>query len=171
MKILATLLLTSSLCVLQAQETEIAKTIDALTVKWDKNAIALESYDGLGKFCSNSSYRKEIISLLDEIHHYDTLLYGIVNRKFDANEDEEAKATIDDINTLESEYTTQAFKKFIHQECNSYNEIEKNLGSAKGKKYEKEVSKLEKELIVYVEEVTKRIDLIDEHMHHLHIGE
>ena len=171
MKSLTTLLLVLSFFVSQAQETEIAKTIDALTIKWDKEAVELESYAGLGKFCSESRYRKEVISLLDEIHHYDTLLYGIVNRKFDANADAEAKATIDDINTLEVEYTTQAFKKFIHQECNSYNEIEKNLGAAKGKKYEKEVDKLEKELIKYVEEVTKRIDLIDEHMHHLHIGE
>ncbi len=171
MKIFASVLLAFSFHFISAQETKIAKTIDALTVKWDKNAITLESYSGLGQFCGESAYRNEIIELLDEIHHYDTLLYGIVNRKFDANEDKEAKATIDDISTLESEYTTQAFKKFIHQECNTYNDIEKNLGKKKGKEYEKEVKKLEKELIKYVEEVTKRIDLIDEHMHHLHIGE
>lgn len=171
MKTFATILFTLCSSLLFAQETEIAKTIDALTLKWDSNAIKLETYAGLGEFCSQSSYRKEIISLLDEIHHYDTLLYGIVTRKFDANQDAEASATIKDIDKLESEYTTKAFKKFIHQECNTYNDIEKNLGSKKGKPYEKEVKKLEKELIKYVDEVTKQIDLIDEHVHHLHIGE
>lgn len=171
MKIIASTLLIVTCLFAQSQESEIAKTIDKLTVKWDKNAIDLETYEGLGKFCSESAYRKQIIELLDEIHHYDTLLYGIVSRKFDASQDAEAKATIEDINTLEADYTTSSFKKFIHQECNTYNEIEKNLGSKGGKEYEKEVKNLEKELIKYVVEVTKRIDLIDEHMHHLHIGE
>lgn len=170
MKLISFLLLISCLFV-QAQETQIAKTIDDLTIKWDKNAVKLETYQGLGQFCSESAYRNEIIDLLDEIHHYDTLLYGIVNKKFDANQDAEAKATIDDINTLEADYTTKSFKKFIHNECNTYNEIERNLGSKKGKEYDKEVKKLEKELVKYVEEVTKQIDLIDEHVHHLHIGE
>lgn len=171
MKILTTLLFALCGSLLFAQETQIAKTIDDLTIKWDANAIKLETYKGLGQFCSESAYRKQVIDLLDEIHHYDTLLYGIVNRKFDASKDAEAKATIDDISTLEAKYTTKAFRNFIHQECNSYNEIEKNLGSKKGKAYDKEVKKLEKELIKYVEEVTKQIDLIDEHVHHLHIGE
>lgn len=171
MKLTSSILLILIGLFVHAQETQIAKTIDDLTIKWDENALKLESYQGLAKFCSESVYRNQVIDLLDEIHHYDTLLYGIVNRKFDANKDAEAKATIDDISTLEVKYTTKAFKKFIHQECNSYNEIEKNFGSQKGKAYEKEVKKLEKELIKYVEEVTKQIDLIDEHVHHLHIGE
>jgi hypothetical protein len=154
-----------------AQESEIAQKIDALTLKWDNNAEKLSTYVGLGEFCHERVYRTEIIDLLDEIHHYDTLLYGIVTRKFDANQDAEAKATIDDISTLEIDYTTKSFKKFIHQECNTFNDIEKNLGRKKGKDYEKEIGKLEKELVKYVQEITKRIDVIDEHVHHLHLGE
>lgn len=155
----------------QESETEVAKTIDKLRYAWDEEAATLQTYDGLGNFCGESVYRKKIIRMLDDIHHYDTLLYGIVTRKYSTTSDAEAKATIDDIQTLEADYTTKAFKRFVHKECNTYNEIESNLGSAKGEEYELEVKSLEDELRKYVVSITKRIDIIDEHVHHLHIGE
>lgn len=155
----------------QQSEAEVVKAVDDLTINWDNEAEKLQTYEGLGSFCGNSIYRKKIIGMLDEIHHYDTLLYGIVTRKFEANKDPEAKATLDDIETLESDYTTKAFRRFIHKECNTYNEIENNLGREKGPEYKKEVKTLENELKRYVKEITKQIDLIDEHVHHLHLGE
>ncbi|MEM9895843.1 MAG: hypothetical protein AAF789_05695 [Bacteroidota bacterium] len=153
------------------QEKKVREKIDALRIEWDAEALKLGSYKGLGEFCSQSFYRKKVVTMLDEIHHYDTLLYGIVTRKFADSNDPEAKATIDDIITLEADYTTLSFKKFIHMECNTYNEVERNYGGEKGKAYDKEVGKLEKELVKYVDRITKRIDIIDEHVHHLHIGE
>ncbi|MEO9484641.1 MAG: hypothetical protein ABJG47_14380 [Ekhidna sp.] len=161
----------SFVSVSQEKEAEVVKAIDDLTINWDNEAKTLQTYEGLGSFCGQSQYRKKIISMLDEIHHYDTLLYGIVTRKFNANGDKEAKATLDDIETLESEYTTRSFRRFIHQECNTYNDIEKNLGREKGSEYKEEVKALESELKKYVVEITKQIDLIDEHVHHLHLGE
>lgn len=153
----------------QNDESSIVEKIDNLRYSWDDEAVNLESYEGLGNFCSNSIYRKKIIGMLDEIHHYDTLLYGIVTRKFNEDKDPEAKATIDDIETLEVDYTTKSFRRFIHKECNTYNEIENNLGAEKGSEYRKEVKALEQELKKYVIEITKQIDLIDEHVHHLHL--
>lgn len=155
----------------QEDEAGVVKAVDDLTIKWDNEAEMLQTYEGLGSFCGESQYRKKIIEMLDEIHHYDTLLYGIVTRKFTNNKDPEAKLTLDDIETLESDYTTKEFRRFIHQECNTYNDIERNLGSEKGKEYKEEVKALEDELKKYVIEVTKQIDLIDEHVHHLHLGE
>jgi len=160
-----------SISVFAQQEAEIVKTIDDLRYTWDDEALKLETYEGLGEFCGNSEYRKKIISMLDDIHHYDTLLYGIVTRKYEANEDQEAKATLNDIETLEVDYTTKSFRRFIHKECNTYNEIENNLGAAGGSEYNKEVKALEKELKKYVIEITKQIDIIDEHVHHLHLDE
>ncbi len=171
------LLLASVLCLFttitfsQENEADIVKAIDDLTINWDNEAKTLQTYEGLGSFCGESQYRKKIISMLDEIHHYDTLLYGIVTRKFNANGDKEAKATLDDIETLEVDYTTKSFRRFIHKECNTYNEIENNLGREKGAEYKAEVKTLETELKKYVKEITKQIDLIDEHVHHLHLGE
>lgn len=165
------LLCISVLAQAQESETQIAKTIDDLRYTWDDEAKSLQTYKGLGQFCGESVYRNKIIQLLDDIHHYDTLLYGIVKKKYRSSQDPEAKATIDDINTLEVDYTTKAFKRFVHKECNTYNEIENNLGAAKGEEYEQEVKALEDELSKYVASITKRIDIIDEHVHHLHIGE
>ena len=155
----------------QENEKDVVKAIDDLTINWDNEAETLQTYEGLGSFCGQSVYRKKIISMLDEIHHYDTLLYGIVTRKFNDNGDKEAKATLDDIETLETDYTTKSFRRFIHRECNTYNEIENNLGREGGEEYKAEVNALETELKKYVVEITKQIDLIDEHVHHLHLGE
>ena len=168
-KAIILLFIFSALTVIAQDDSEVVKKVDDLRYSWDDEALKLETYAGLGEFCKNSTYRKQIIGMLDEIHHYDTLLYGIVTRKYNDSKDAEAKATLDDIETLEAEYTTKAFRRFIHQECNTFNEIENNLGRAKGPEYDKEVKQLEDELKKYVIEITKQIDVIDEHVHHLHL--
>lgn len=169
--LLAALLLANFATAQDQEEAEVVKKVDDLRFQWDAEAEKLQTYEGLGEFCANSIYRRKISSLLDEIHHYDTLLYGIVTTKFETNKDPEAKATIDDILTVEEKYTTRAFKLFLRQECSSYNDIERNSGNLENESYKSEVAALEEELGRYVVEVTKRIDIIDEHIHHLHLGE
>lgn len=150
-----------------AQETDknIVEIIDDLTVRWDNSAKKLESHGGLTDYCRDKSYRDNTLNLLKLIHHYDSSLYTVVTRKYEANQDKEARATLDDIETLERDYTTQAFIQFLRDECISYNDAERNktMGS-----YEKEVKAIEKELKQYVDAVTRQIDIIDEHVHHLH---
>ncbi len=153
--------------VAQDEEENIVQIVDDLTLKWDEQAVELGTYKGLQVYCSTRPYRDRTIKLLDKIHHYDTLLHGIVSRKYKKGKDPEAQATLDDIEKLEVEYTTKNFKAFIHRECNGVNEIERNYGREGGATYEKEVKKLEKELSKYVESITSRIDIIDEHIHHL----
>ena len=151
----------------KAQEEDIVKIVDELTIEWDTQAEVLQTYKGLQQYCSTKPYRDKTIELLDQIHHYDTLLYGIVSRKYQNSDDQEAEATLEDIEKLEVDYTTKNFKAFIHRECNGVNEIERNYGRAKDAQYDKEVKKLEKELSKYVQSITQRIDIVDEHIHHL----
>lgn len=152
-----------------SQEGEkLVQELDELTQSWDTNAETLQSFEGLGSFCSDRLFRERVIDMLDGIHHYDTLLTQAVKEK--GIEDKEAQATLKDISKLEQEYTTRSFKDFIHKECNSYNEIQNNLAAFGGKEYQKEIKKLEKELKKYVGEITKQIDLIDEHAHHLNLN-
>ena len=148
-------------------EKNIVTIIDDLTAKWDKQAVDLQKYIGLRYYCTADVYRDKTIGLLDDIHHYDTLLYGIVTRKYEGTKDKEAEATLKDIVTVEAEYTTPNFKAFLKKECEGFTDIEENYGKQDGSKYYKEVEKLEKELAKYVITITKRIDLIDEHIHHL----
>ena len=150
-----------------AQDKNIVKTIDDLTVKWDKRAEDLTGFSGLKYYCTAEVYRNETIELLDKIHHYDTVLYQVISEKYENIKDKEAKETLKDILTVETEYTTPNFKAFLSQECEQFTEIGEKYNQSSGSKYYDEIEKLEKELAKYVENVTTRIDLIDEHVHHL----
>lgn len=150
-----------------AQEKDIVAIIDDLTIKWDKQAVDLSKYAGLKYYCTADQYREKTIQLLDDIHYYDTLLYGIVDRKYADTKDKAASITLKEIITVETEYTTPNFKGFLSQECDRFAEIENTFSKADGSKYYDEIEKLEKELDKYVGSITKRIDLIDEHIHHL----
>ena len=150
-----------------SQEENIVAIIDDLTIKWDKQAEALEKYSGMKYYCTSETYRDKTISLLDKIHHYDTVLYNIVSEKYENIKDKEATSTLKDILTVETDYTTPNFKAFLGKECDRFKEIEETYSKESGSQYYKEVEKLEKELSKYVVNVTKRIDLIDEHVHHL----
>ncbi len=150
-----------------AQEENIVEIIDDLTMQWDDGAEKLKTYDGLKDYCRIKPYRDKTIKLLNKIHHYDTVLYQIVTAKFDVNQDAEAKATIDDIQTLEIEYTTPSFLTFLREECQLFNDLERNHAADGEKKYRKDRANLESDLERYVLGITKRIDVIDEHVHHL----
>ncbi|MEO9871823.1 hypothetical protein [Ekhidna sp.] len=153
-----------------AQNEDIVSIIDDLTVKWDKQAAALEKYSGMKYYCTSEVYREKTIGLLDKIHHYDTLLYSIVSKKYENVKDREAIATLKDILTVETDYTTPNFKNFLGKECETFTEIEEKYTKHSGSDYYKEIEKLEKELTKYVSNVTERIDLIDEHIHHLKLN-
>ena len=157
----------ASTLVAQDEKENIVQIIDELTLQWDNGAEKLGTYDGLRDYCRVKPYRDKTRKLLDNIHHYDTVLYLIVKEKYAVDSDPEAKATIDDIETLETDYTTKSFLVFLREECQDYNEVESNLGSAKGKEYEKERNRVEKELSKYIKAITKQVDTIDEHVHHL----
>jgi len=150
-----------------AQESEITKIIDDLTVRWDETALVMKKYDGMKDFCHNSSSRIITIALLKKIHHYDSVLYNLVTTKFDTNGDIEAKKTLDDIVLLEGDYTTKSFLKFLHTDCSIVNEVENNYAKKGGAKYQKEKEKLEIELLKYVAAITNQIDIVDRHIHHL----
>lgn len=148
-------------------QNDIIKIIDDLTAQWDAEAVTMKTYEGFKKYCRTSTYRINTTDLLNRIHHYDTTLFNIVNDKYNAEKDKEAKATIDDIVTLETEYTTKSFLRFLHTECDEVNYIENNLARQGGEEFETEVGILEEELKKYVDEITRQIDLIDKHVHHL----
>lgn len=152
-----------------AQEEDIVAIVDDLTIKWDKQALQLETYMGLKYYCTSDNYRETTIDLLDKIHHYDTLLYGIVTRKYANTKDKEAEATLKDIIELEADYTTASFKEFLEEECEGFTEVEENY-SKEDSDYYKEMKKLEKEMAKYVLSITTRIDIIDEHIHHLDLN-
>lgn len=154
-----------------AQEKNIVSVIDELTVKWDRTAIELRTYQSITNFCEDTNYRSYTVNLLDQIHHWDTTLYFIVQDKFDISQDKEAAATLEDIEKLETDYTTEKFKNFIQEECAILKVIESHFDPERVKKYENEIKSFEKESNKYILSITERIDIIDEHVHHLDLDE
>ena len=152
------------------KQNNIVEVIDGLRYKWDASAINLKTYQGIQEFCLNEDYQRKTTNLLDDIHHWDTTLYFIVQEKFDESQDKEAKETLIDIEKLEMEYSTIKFKQFIIDECGQLKVIEESFDQSTVKQYEKGIKKFEKELIKYVDNITYRIDIIDEHIHHLKLN-
>lgn len=161
---LAALYTSVNCCTVYAQEENIVQIIDELTLQWDTEAVNLETHDGFQNYCRNRAYRDNTILLLNKIHHYDTSLYFIVTEKFNKEEDLEARATLEDIETLEIDYTTSSFMTFLREECMKFNDLEMNKSS---EDYEVQMNELEAELAKYIDAITRRIDLVDEHVHHL----
>ena len=91
----------------------------------------------------------------------------IVKSKYDQNQDKEAGETLKDIEMLESEYSTESFKYFITNECGELKIIRESFDPATARQYEKDIRKFERELVKYISSITYRIDIIDEHIHHL----
>ena len=92
---------------LAAQDEDISKIIDILKVGWDAKAEHLDTYDDLKNLCKNEDFQAEVIAVLDEIHHYDSTLYKIAMSKYFSNFDLQVKAAMDDIQTLERDFTTK----------------------------------------------------------------
>ncbi|MFT7032288.1 MAG: hypothetical protein ACJA2S_000787 [Cyclobacteriaceae bacterium] len=150
----------------QEREGDIINIIDNLRFEWDDEAINLESFEGMEKYCHEKKYRKGVIELLNTIHHYDTTLYFVVTAKYDKSKNAQAKETLDDILIVESKYTTPNFLNFLSQECVKVKTVERHQRSSHHDSAD-EIEDLEKELIQYIEAVTTKIDLVDEHIHHL----
>lgn len=166
-KILLLCLLSTALFSTAQNSNSVTKIIDDLTVKWDERAITLRTYQDIHNFCGAKNLRANTVDLLDQIHHWDTTLYFIVKNKYSDKKDKEAEATLQDIEALETDYTTENFKLFIQDECAALKVIEDHFDQETVRAYEKEIIKFEKELVKYVVSITSRIDIIDEHIHHL----
>ena len=159
--------LSLNLTVSAQRKYKIVEIIDNLRYDWDQTAISLKDYQGIQNFCETEDHRKKTLELLDAIHHWDTTLYFVVKEKYDQTKDKEAEATLKDIERLESNYTTINFKEFIQQECDQLKVIHDHFDEQTVKDYEKAIRKFEKELIFYLNSITDRVDIVDEHIHHL----
>ena len=124
----------------QKKANDIIFIIDELRTAWDIEALKLESYDGMRDYCHNKTYRKSVLDLLDNIHHYDTTLYFTVTSKYDVNQDAAAKETLDDILTIETKYTNRNFISFLKVECEKVIHIEKNLAKKDSGGFDKDIN-------------------------------
>ncbi len=157
----------------QSDSTGIVKQFDALVIKWELLSNDLATYEGLEKYCTEKEYQTNVIKTLDEIHHYDSLLYQVISKKARFDKSAELKKTLAQIEEFETEYKGPSFIKKLHDECVGRREIEKDSKETRNdigmNSYDGQVLILEADLKKYVTHITKLMDHIEEHVHHLHI--
>lgn len=150
---------------------EIREKIDELTFKWDNEAVTLQTYSGLTQFCEDKDYRYEIMGLLRDIHHYDSVLYERAKKASQVSSDRELKKLMKDIEDFEKDYSMRDFIVFMKKDCRARSEIERNSEELRSnvaeESYDNQVYIIETELHKYVKHITKRVDKVREHVHHL----
>ncbi|MFK7952489.1 MAG: hypothetical protein AB8B73_06555 [Ekhidna sp.] len=174
MKIFFSLLLTILFCLqsfTQEPEERIDEKVDQITYDWDLEADKLATYKGLGSICTDEEYRTKILGLMSDIHHYDTILYGILTKMSKRSKDKEIKKSLKDIARFEEKYNPKNFALFMRQECNAFKDIESHADDLRNEvgqnSYSGQVYILETELYKYVKHVTASVDRIRQHVHHL----
>ena len=85
------------------ESASIGEAIDNLTSKWDSEAKSLRTYDGLIKFCDDQEYRFGLIEMLNEVHHYDSVLYDRLTKAQRYNHRKEIEKTLKDISKFEKD--------------------------------------------------------------------
>ena len=157
----------------QEEEENVVAKFDELVTRWDLLSADLGSYEGLNKYCTQKQYQEDVLKILNEIHHYDSLLYDRVSRKARFDKSHELKKTLQQIEEFEEEYKSPSFIKKLHDECVGRREIEKDSKELRSdigtNSYDGQVLILEADLHKYIVHITKLVDHIKEHNHHLHI--
>jgi hypothetical protein len=157
-----------------AQEEEtLGQKIHTLSFDWDLMSSSLNNYEGLTKFCKDQNYRNEVIKLLNNIHHYDSVLYDRLVKASRSSNDKEIKKAIEQIEKFEDNYDMKSFLNYLHDDCKGRAELEKTAKESKSdmgeNSYDGQIYIIELELNKYIKHITKRVDHIRKHVEHLHI--
>jgi len=168
-------LLTSFLSIGQTKE-EIEKKFDQIAEHWNLLSAELDNYEGLSAYCTSNEYRMEVLVVLHEIHHFDSLIMDKVNAPdFKHENKREERKTLDNIAEFESEYSLKNFVKKLSQECEDRKDIEKHkkvtMNEIGYDSYGGQKLVVELDLYKFIHHVTKRLDHIETHLHRLHIDE
>ena len=157
-----------------AQDNEsLGETLDNLTYSWDLESANMYDYNGMLKFCRDRDYRYEVITMLKDIHHYDSVLLDRLNKAYRFNKDRELIKTLKDIAKFEEDYSMTEFINFLYDECQGISELERNKSELEDEisqeSYDGKCYVIETEMAKYIHHITRRVDVIREHVHHLHI--
>lgn len=162
-----------------AQDDEDPKSIEIhfeeLYKKWHELEPGLEDYEGFKQYCVNKKYKNTVDDVVRKIHHYDSIILSKANDPaYEMNSRERAKI-LKEISKFETKFSTHQFMKTLKRECHERHEIEHDKKISKGEfadaSYDGQKIVLETELYRYSRQITKRIDHINNYLHHLNLRE
>ena len=161
------------LAISQTDSSNLLAHIDEVTKKWDLMSEDMSTYKGLHMYCRNRSFKEEVLSTLNGIHHYDTVIYNVLVKKSRYGKNKDIDHSLKDIKNFENKYHPSKLFSFFHEECTFRKEIEKDKKESKSSfgsdSYDGQITILEAELYKYVKHITKLADHIRKHSHHLHL--
>jgi len=155
-------------------EINITTDFDILDVEWHVLARDLDNYEGFSIYCTNLDFQSKVLNNLHSIHHYDSLIILKLNDPAYTMSEHERIATLKEISKFEKKYSARNFIKTLRRECKERKEIEKEHQHERGgfgqDTYDGQKYILEVELGNYVHHITKMVDHIDKHIHHLNLN-
>lgn len=173
--ILTLLSLISTSVFAQSDTLTIEERFQLIDEQWHGLEPTLDNYSGFRTYCTNSEYRNTVINVMKTIHHYDTTILQKLNDPTYVVDRKERKATLRKIEKFETKYSTKAFLQRLNRECHEWKEIEHDRDATKNdfadNSYDGQKLILEVELSKYAKQVTKIIDHINNHIHHLRLAD
>ena len=153
-------------------EHEIAVNFDKVVKEWDEVAEYLGTYDGMLSYCEVEEFQDRVDGLLGEIHHYDTLLYGVLQYKKHHNHNSrELRKTLAEIEKVEHKYNPKNFHRHLNEDCRSGKSLERNRKKLANdihmNSYDGKTLILDNEIHTYIRHITHLVDLVDKHILHL----
>lgn len=169
------IILSGSLYAQDGSELTLQDRFQMIADQWHALEPTLDNYSGFRTYCTNKEYRHTVVTVMNTIHHYDTTIIQKVNDPAYAISKKERKSTLKEIEKFETKYSTREFLKTLNRECKEWKEIEHDRKITKNdfadNSYDGQRLILEVELSKYTKHVTKIIDHINDHIHHLNLDD
>jgi hypothetical protein len=158
-----------------ARLPSIPETFDLLTSRWLSLSEQITTYEGLGQFCDDVTFRTRTIETLNFIHHYDSV---VMNMLLDPTQTanlshKQFKKSLNELQKFEEKYSSANFLRHLKHNCGMYRDLEREKKSLKGNSgmysYDGQVLLIESDIQKYIKHIDKRIQSIDEHVRLLDI--
>lgn len=150
---------------------EAVRLFDKVAIEWLELSDELGTYAGLGEYCKNKEYKNYVMDVLDELHHYDTLIYQVLSEKALERSNHELKVTLHEIEKVEDVFKPRNFKRKLNEDCKlrrslerSYDDIKNDIGM---ESYDGKNLILENDIYTYMHKISHLVKLIEKHIHHI----
>lgn len=155
-------------------DISVERNYDELTEQWVSLSDEMKHYHGLGQFCNNEAYRDQVITVLQKIHHYDSLVLDIINDPtymLDISQ-KDYKQTRKELDKIETDFSIKAFISVLRESCITRRELESEKDQLKLQlgvySFDGQVLILETGISKYLNHLDKHLISMRDHIHKIH---
>lgn len=152
-------------------DINLAIEFDMVDADWHALAKTMNNYEGFQEYCENPQFKKQVEEALLNIHYLDSLILNKLTDYTYIMDEKERASSLKEISKFETKYSVKRFTKTLKEECHERHNIEHNKKKTKKEfginSYDGQKLVLEVELQSYINHITKLVDHIDRHAHHI----